>query len=426
MIPSKVQASVVIGVAFLATNLWCALWQRPITYNGGKGFDGVVYYDLARQFVVGGVTAPRLYGPAPYVFRSGVPLLVAVFSPENLLDGFRRVNLAANAVLVVLLYWWLASYLRNWSIRVIVLLMFIFQWHAPIRIIWFYPVLTDSWGLCFLVAGLLVIRQMQIRPNRFVGMLSSFLCLVGVFFRETMLVVGLAAIFASNPVKTNHASLLGVSFAKVPLRSLFPLVACVAGFAATHVLSVQTNNYSFVRTLVEFAYTKPLLSYVHAWFVTFGPVIILVVYCWRTNLRFLSRHQFQSVFLLVFAGLAWVGGTDTERILFGAMPVIYVLIGMAIEEAVAPHHSIALVATMSIAQILSQRLFWVVPDYPGGASSRFPLLAPLGNNVPYLDLWSSFAHRSVGAVSLLQYCIVALLIVLWLRWLSRAQGAVDI
>ena len=92
--------------------------------------------------------------------------------------------------------------------------------------------------------------------------------------------------------------------------------------------------------------------------------------------------------------LSWIGGSDTEKFMFWAMPVIYLLIGLGIQSNPQVFQSRLLVLLLAASTICSMRWFWVVPDYPNSFATPYPILSILSNHFQYLDLWSFFAERT--------------------------------
>ena len=134
---------------------------------------------------------------------------------------------------------------------------------------------------------------------------------------------------------------------------------------------------------------------------------------------------------LLCIALAYVGGHDTERYFFWAMPAVYLLIAQSLERQL-PVVSSAAVASMLVAgQLLAERVFWAVPD-PGSAVT--PLadvgglerLYAIANRVFVIDdfhwnLWSNFGSRPFHLVQLAFYLALSAAIVLLMQ-----RRAVDV
>jgi hypothetical protein len=134
---------ILVFLVFVTVNLASAVFQQPLTYNHGIGWDGTGYYATAEQFAQGYIPKDE----APFVYRIGTPLLAALVAKNDLLWGFEIVNFIANIFAVILLVVWLRLYISNWKIRTLLIILFITQWHAPIRYNYFLPASVEPWLL---------------------------------------------------------------------------------------------------------------------------------------------------------------------------------------------------------------------------------------------------------------------------------------
>jgi hypothetical protein len=117
---------------------------------------------------------------------------------------------------------------------------------------------------------------------------------------------------------------------------------------------------------------------------------------------------------------------DTERYLFWAMPVVYVLIGRALEQ-VLPVLARPLLALLIVGQVLAERVFWAIPQ-PGAndpsnvfthSTSAILLFTPLGANVEYFDIFPSWMSQAYRLVLLGEYVALAAVIIGWLYLSTR-------
>jgi hypothetical protein len=128
--------------------------------------------------------------------------------------------------------------------------------------------------------------------------------------------------------------------------------------------------------------------------------------------------------------LGWIGGQDTERYVFWAAPVVYVLVGRAALE-LAPWLSRPLLAVIVAGQALAERVLLPVPQTQHFDPLTLPpdrsvadllyVLTPLRAN-EYFDLWSYWMPRLAKVVMLAEYGVVAATIVVWLL-LARRRAA---
>ena len=416
----------VLAVVFVLVNLAGALFQKQMTFNGGKSWEGEFYYDVAEQYTQG---KWRVASEAPLVYRIGTPFLASLLHrrlfPGDLFLCFKIVNATANALTLWLLILWFRHYVGNWRIRTALGLMFLLQWDTPTRWLYFCPAHTDPWMWVFLLAGLLAVERYREQPALGRMLLVAVLGAVGVAFREVVLVVPAAFLFVRNPVhdlftRRWFSALLGVP--RNAWREAVPLVAAVAALLAVRAIARQTNDYSFAETAVQFLRGKSLLVYLQGTFLAFGPVLWFPIFYWRQACAFLAARQHLAVYLGAYALLAFIGGTDTERLLYWSMPVVYVLIGRTLEEQgrtlLRPWW---LPASFAVAQLLASRaVFWPIPDYPSPYPDVWPVFTPFGRRVPFMELFSFFEPRPERLASLAAYLAVGVLLAGWLGWRRQA------
>lgn len=403
---------VVISLALLVTIGITSGLQQPISFNGGRGWDGFKFERVAEQFA----RHEPLQAQAPFVYRIGTPFLAAVVSPENLYFGFKFVNLAAAIVSVFLLYFWLGLYLTARWVRVALVVLYIAQWHAPVRFVFYAPLYTDPLMLVALLAGLILIYKIAREPRwEWFGWMSV-LVFVGVLVREVVLVLPVALVverfFSGRLALQERGRAMGWLY-------WVPLVCGAGALGLTHLIATQTNNYSFAGAAWEWLLAKHPWSYLQAWMIAFGPVLVLPLFNWRKSWAFLGANPGLGVCLGVFAVLGWIGGSDTERILYWSFPIVFVLIGKAIEDNRFMLRSKLFLVVLGGTQLIAQRVFWLVPDYPNAFPSVLPILTPPSANVPYLDLFSEFSGRIVQAVSIVEYAVLTIAMILWLEHQKR-------
>jgi hypothetical protein len=195
---------------------------------------------------------------------------------------------------------------------------------------------------------------------------------------------------------------------------LMPAVAGAAALLATRLIATPSGEFGFARAAMTILNSKPLHIYLHAWFVAFGPVVVLAIFSYRLARAQFEAEPFLAVYLLTVAGLAWIGGVDTERFLYWGMPVVYLLIGLAIDNGRSWLRSTPLLALLVAAQLIAQRAFWVVPDYPSDFVTPLPILTMPSSRAQYLDLYSFHGRRLLELMSFAQYVVLTLILLKWM------------
>jgi hypothetical protein len=421
---------VLIALMFALVSLWSIAFQPQ---NNINGYDGMFYLNSAQQIASG----QPITGPLPWIYRIGTPFLAAVVAPltgGDLVSGFKLVNIAASALTTLLLMLYLRRHVSNVYARLIVMCLFLTQWHASVRFAYFYPTSVDFWLLVFILLALLIsdkIREMwhervqHVAPlqNRYVWIgLLTVVIFVGVLFREVMAVFGITALFICNPLRwsRNPTYIRGV---KLPsLAFILPFAAAGGALLLIRALVVVNQEgypYAFDATVYLWLYDKRLMTYLLAWFVAFGPILALVLYNWRRGAGWLSERQEVVVFVLALVVLAWVGGTDSERFLYWGMPVFYVLLGKAIEDHAAwLRRSPILLFVLVFTQLLSQRFLMITPDFNTLTEPQIaPFLTVVGSDTSFEHLqtfYSTLRWQNISFALTIQHLALAAVLLLWI------------
>ena len=404
---------VLLAAAFVLVNMATAVVQKPFPFHGREGWEGSNYLSMARQAAADSFPITE---EAPTVYRLGAPMLAGWaqrFTGWDLIVCFRLVNGTANILTLALLVVWLRLFLEDWRVRVMLVLVFLLQWDAPVRWMYFFPPHTDPWMWTFVLAGLIAVERCRTRPTPGRIALVTALTVVGVCFREIVLVLGLVLPFAGNPI---HPGTLRERWRGLWPRFV-PLVAGLLAMAALRLAVRRVGAYGFAWTALHYLFTKPWPAYVLSWFSAFGPILWLAVLSARRGAAFLAGRQHLAVYLAAFAALAYMGGSDTERFLYWTMPVVYVLIGRALEDTADPWPR-GLLAGLTVLQLVAARaVFWpAIPPYPNLVPRALPILTPFGSDVPFDDLYTDTAPHLQTLVLLVEYLTLGAALGVWLLW----------
>lgn len=393
-------------------------------------WDARQYYGMATRLAHG----QPAFAEVPYVYRVGVPWVVSRLTLEDPRRGFRGVNIGAALAIAVLLDAWLWHWVGGWRVRLALVALFAAAWHGPVRYLLFNPGYVDPPFLVALLAGLLLIRSLASRFSRaaFIGLLA--VTLAGTLVRETMALVAAAFLFANNPLHRRSAG-APASARLPPAVLLAPLLLSIVAIAWTHaIVTVDTAERSFGGALRQYLHKSPA-SYALAWFTAFGPVLAVVAFDWRGAVRDLADRQWLAAFLALCAAMAFVGGSDTERFVFWSLPVVYLLIGRAVERRRAVLQQAGIASAIVAVQAVSARVFWGIPDpaREGAALAGQAWPATLYGILDRLlvidafhwNLWSSFGSRPFRLARLALYLLVtgALVCAMHLRARSQPMAA---
>jgi hypothetical protein len=395
-------------------------WHSQV-FQVFRYWDSDEYFLMALQFAAG----ETVTAAAPYAYRVLVPWLVAACCDADIQRGFLLVNLFSGMALPILLIYWLRPFVARPGVRVLMATACALQWLAPIRFAFYYPAYVDPLFQVFMLAALIAGEHLFRRPSIGAGLAYALLIGVGTMARETMLVVPACGLIAGAQ---SHRQAAARRVGWVALG----LTAGMIAYLGARVLLDPRGEYRFLDAISQQLANKPLFSLLLAPFLAFGPMIALVAYDWRPAREFVKRRLDLAALLALFVVLAYVGGTDTERLLFWAMPVVYLLIAQSIERHYAVVSTAAVAAVVIAGQVLAERVPWAVPD-PGTAvtplseaGGSLAKLYAILNRVFVIDdfhwnLWSNFGSRPFHLVQLAFYLSLSVAIVTLMR--RRAMRA---
>jgi hypothetical protein len=370
---------------------------------------------------------------APWVYRVLIPWLASFPTRYFLLRGYTYsaiaycyyvVNIAAALATTWLLIVWLRKFVASPGIRLIVVALFLCAWHGPARFVYFYPMYVDPPFIVFLLAGLVLIEGNRREAPGRVSPLLTAVCGLGTLCRESMILIALTFIVAHNPWNAGPRQW---RWRRDLPAVAAPLVASLLALALAHAIVSPKFPYSATDAALLMVRQKPAFTWVLAWFITFGPAVVaLIASDWRGAVDWLHAHPELAFYLAACGALGFFGGTDTERLLFWAMPIVFVLAARAIERRRHLFTSAALAATLVLSQIVSARLLWPIPsvltsetalrDVPSVGGRVYAAL----NRVVVIDdyywnLWSFFGSRPWHALLLAYDVAFVIAIVAWTR-----------
>lgn len=410
--------------------------------------DGEQYHRMSSQFAAGVLP---LRAEAPFVYRLATPWLAARVDPllsrlvprwlartvddNSGLEGvvpFYAVNIAATLVAIVLLLAYLRCFVAGPALRVLLVTLWMAAWHAPVRYVYFNPTNVEPLFFVALLAALLAIEKTKHLNAWRRALVVAPLVAVATVCRESGVLVSVVFVAGARPLRLlRERRWLTIG------ALLLPVAAGVAALAFTRQVAVPSNDYQPVTELLVILRRKSIFSWVLAWFFTFGPAALALIVSAAGPIRgFLAARPHLAFYLLLVGVLAFVGGTDTERILGWAAPVVLVLLGVAIGDRMEVlERAPALVALLVVVQSASARVLWPIPVGVDDARRTADLdvswhsLMVVFDKVLvvdnyYANLWTYFGSRPVQAVILVfDVCFVVAIVTLLNRPQRLATGA---
>ena len=358
---------------FLLSVLYFGATQ-PVAPAEAAGGEGQALHAMARAI-------PRHLPPSaatPYVFRIGLPMLVAVVAKSAdwvVGAGFDRVNLVFNLASVWLLLTLLRDVVPSVAVRTGLIAAFIVEPHSSIRLSAFHPVSTDAAAMAFVLAGLVGIRWFEARPMVFRALALAGLVCLGVAIHEVVLVVAIGLLFA-NPASgaswTERWRGLSRSGAWIPLCTG---VLTVLALRAWIVPAPQ--SLSFWQVAMEALSHQSAMRVVLSWFLVAGVPVLLIGVLWgRYGAAIRLRPAF-AVLAMLCAAAAVVSDAEGERIVALAFPIVLSVAGQMLAMTAVP--AILPVAALALHALSSRFVVPIggpveTPEVLGQAWER--LLAP--------------------------------------------------
>jgi hypothetical protein len=388
------------------------LVQPEISYNNGLGWDGVNYHQMAEQITNG----EQISTKAPFVSRVGLPNLVAKVYPDNIKSGFLYLNWFFSILNSILLALLLARFInRKWVIYLLVFL-YITQWHGYHRFGSFYPVQVDPLAISLILASLLVLLKRGITSLDII--LLSVITLLGTFVREIVVIPSVLIIAKAYFYykKSKFTEALEVNLIQVNKYLLaLPLVIFLIIYAIVALSVEPTNSHKFYNAAADMLYTKSLFRFFHSWIVAYGAVIILPALFYRQTIDYLKQHKIMATYLAIIIVFSYVGGADTERIAYWGFPVVFILAAKVLDTIELTKANKNFLYALLLIQVVSQRLFSIIPDFPSDCNSTTVLLTPIGNCFPYLNLFPAHSELIPAVIGFAEWG--AVIVVLW--WWKR-------
>ncbi len=398
---------------FAAVYFLSSAFQTPIAANDHKGYDGLSYYELTSDLCLG----RQPHNENGYFLRRlGTPFLASLVSCSDIIGAFKKVNGIANLLITLLLLLWFRRLIASSAIRLLMLGLFITQWHAPLRWTAYYPVQTDSTSFIFILLGLIGLDMLMKNIRSLLGTFFIYLsAILGAWFRENIILITLSYPFVGNFLwDKQHWQKKSIVWKDFFYWLPFILMTLMMVFETSLVIG---NRSTLSETALRLLLRRPITLYLFAWIIAFGPILLLPFFYFKDTRQFFKDRQPLFIYFILGCGLSYACGYDIERYIYWLMPVIYGLIGILLEKYGAQLKQLPVFVTLlSLGQMMNHRIFWVVPQDPNPFPHRFPIFTVWGNHFPMPDLFATYASTYVALVSSAQYGLLFILLILIYSW----------
>jgi len=405
-----------LGVAFAAT-------QGQVSLQGGHPYDSDYYFRLAQQVADGAEWSVA----RPFAYRVGLPFLVGKLFPQDIVAGFRTLNLVFGMVSILLLYRYLFFFLHRRIIVQVLVLLFAVMPIGPLRLPYFSPVQTDPAALTFILLLLsAAARKRELGVTRAIGI--GAICFVGCMFRESV-IFGALVVWGCHGIRLDRIGLRG-SEAPRPLVAALPLLLGVLAIALTHVIVKGQGHYRFMeRPGIEFQrHWNQGTIFPLAWFNTYGPLFLLVLIGLpREVLRLCRQNPSVLLYALGILLVSVFAGSHTDRFAFWCFPAVLVMLGAFLEGhwimGVSRAKRFLFFGPLLISQVFALRLFAEFPDDVHGAlldpgMPAWTFFSPYGEGANAGQMFAAYMAPAERQAMLLQYLglfVLALLVLASVR-----------
>jgi hypothetical protein len=409
---------VALSILFFALLAIYYVTQDPITFNNGKGFDGVKYVDIVEQLRAGEPIA----GPAPFVYRLATPYLVALL-PFTILTSYFIVNSIFALISGLLLFYWLKETLANaWISFGFVIFLFL-HWQASLRFTVFYPADCDPLAIIFVMLGLIVLQKLNKNFSWKKLSLFTVLVFVGIFQREFILSLafGMPFLGKCSSYKNNYININKTLFTRN--IKAFLIVFCVGllGIWFTHLLvNTVENGYGFLHAIYRWMHQKSVFQLLAGFYYTLGILLIFPFLFYKSALKVFKSHLYLLPIFAIALILSWISGGDTERFILWYCPIYFLIIGHVLVDHKDFFLRKRIVVPIVLSLLLTLRVFWQIPQfYLDNEGVSYPFFAVFGTD-NFVNILSTHAKKWVTTVNLLLYLLLSLYFVYW-RFESRIR-----
>jgi hypothetical protein len=355
--------------------------QDIISINNGIAWDAEIYYSMSSQIVNGDTP---IKGIEPFIYRIGTPYIVAKLFPQNLVQGYLLYNLTIGFLTILLFYFFLRLFINNQLIILIFLVAYIINPLGVIRFTLLYPIYTDPTAILLSLLILYISIYFK-NPNWLITFSLSILSLIGVLFREIVILAPLSALLSY---------IIRIIFHNKPpfeiIHRTIPVLAAITGFALSHKLvEVYPSEYSFYSQAVLYmqANLQNPSRYIAAILMTIGPIILLPIVLYR----YISHKQLTLIiYMFGILLLSFIGGMHIDRFIFWGeiayIPLIAIVVYNANTNSIL--EKTLLFLPVLVAQLIAHRAFLPIPDM-----QTLDLFGPIINENIQIVLFSPYGEK---------------------------------
>ncbi|MEN8220018.1 MAG: hypothetical protein ABFS56_27450 [Pseudomonadota bacterium] len=384
--------------------------QDIISINKGIAWDAEVYYSMSTQIVNGDTP---IKGIEPFIYRIGTPYIVAKLFPQNLVQGYLLYNLTIGFLTILLFYFFLRLFINNQLIILIFLVAYIINPLGVLRFTLLYPIYTDPTAILLSLLILYISIYFFKNKNWLITLSLSILSLIGVLFREIVILAPLSVLLTYIIIIIFHKK---PSF-EIIYRTI-PVLASITGLALSHKLvEVYPSEYSFYSQAVLYmqANLQNPSRYISAILMTIGPIILLPIVLHR----YIDISHKQLTLIIYMFGillLSFIGGMHIDRFIFWGeiayIPLIAIVVYNTNTNSIL--EKTLLFIPVLVAQLIAHRAFLPIPDMQTlnlsgpiiNENIQFVLFSPYGEKISAIYTYAATMTQELRLQIIFQYFIL--------------------
>ena len=369
MTPAHPYKLLVEGLIVLGATIFLALAylhiQEPNDVSKSLQSDEVQYRNMAIQFRAD----EAIVAIAPSVYRVGSPYIVSNLPIEDISDAYLYWEMSCAILAVLLLYFWLRLHLQSRIFSFFFIALTICTLWGPIRATTYHIHGIEGSTILVLMCSYLALYQYHRTKSVAWVLLLAMTSAVGATVREFCLVPALGLLFLYNPLTSRMFAdirpwvllpiLARVFFNRDRLILWLPLASGFAALAVVHAQFTPTDNWNYLNHAAWGLSNLGPLRYLASIFNALGPLPLIVFFIPGFVPTFLRQHQMFSIILATFLLMSW-SGYSNERYFVWVMPIIFVMIGRAMERHLDVIRSWPTMLLIVVFELIAVRAFFPI------------------------------------------------------------------
>ncbi len=406
--------------------------QTPMSLLDSTAWDSAHYTQITRYFI----EHKPMAGYEPFVYRLGMPALVAFFFPDQITEGFKWLNIGFGLANLGLFGLILRKIGHSDLVFVLFFCLLILNPFSGLRFILFNPINTDIAAIFF--SSFFFYWACFKFQSPFYLLVLTLCSMIGVAFREIVLVMPLAFLLGTLIYYLQTKQDKGFYWGSLlPVIMGFGVLFGIHGMVTT--VTNPSYHYAFTQHALQYFIqniTDPL-RYIDAILICIGPVIVILP-LWLIRQKGIFNKPFHlhilvlTLYAVLILALAFIGGWHTDRFISWALFAYFGLLAVAMEKLInqwSLKYQLVFSGFFLMSSLLAFRGFLPIPDITiqdlhavDADLIDWLCFAPFGDQLSALHTYSVSLPNPVRIQIALQFVLFALLMGLFSFFAFRSQN----